>query len=579
MIGGLRMIKKFMDRYQLTKDGAKGLVKSSIASFSKYLAYMAPIIIIMYFIRDLIYNDLKPAHFYIIGILITGIVMYLIINWQYEATYSETYREAKNLRVEIAEILKNLPLSYYSRHKLSDISQTIMQDISDIEHALSHALPDYYGFMPYLTIVSIMLLVGDFRLGLCVVIPMVIAMILLFMSKNMQKDVTGNYYKVLRKNTDKFQNAIELNQEIRAYGLKDEVEKDLVDFQDFREKEHIKTEIKQASALQLSNIIVVLSLGLTIFFGAKLYIGGQVQLIMLLGYIIAAAKLIDGLHSLYMNIAEVLYIDSRIERLRSVRQEPIQTGQEIALESFDIKLEDVDFSYYEGQNLIKDLSFTAKQGEVTALIGPSGSGKTTVLRLVSRLYDYDSGSIKIGGVELKDIATESLFNYISMVFQDVILFDDSVLENIRIGRPDATDEEVIEAAKRANCQDFVDRLPQGYDTYIGENGSKLSGGERQRLSIARAFLKDAPIILLDEISSSLDVVNEMKVQDSLNKLIENKTVLIVSHRLKSIENTDKIVLMDDGKVDSIGDHAYLMENSDLYKDLVAKSRMAEEFEY
>lgn len=573
------MIKRFKERYQLTDHGARGLMISSIASFFKFVAFMAPIIIIMYFARGIIYQDLKPVHYYIIGIFITGLVMYIIIAWQYEATYNETYKEAKNLRIEIAEILRELPLSYYSKHNLSDVAQTIMQDVSDIEHALSHALPDYHGFIPYLTFVSLMLLLGDFKLGLCVVIPMAVAMLLFYLSKSMQKRVTRRYYKVLRENTEKFQNAIDLNQEIRAYGIKDEVAKDLIDFQDIREREHIKAEAKQATPVQLSQIIVVLALGFTIYFGTSLLISGQTNILMFLGYLLAAAKLIDGLKALYMNIAEVLYIDSRIERLRSIREEDLQVGDHIELDSFDIELDNVGFSYYEGQDLIKNLTFTANQGQVTAIIGPSGCGKTTVLRLVSRLYDYDSGSIKIGGVELKDIATDSLFKYISMVFQDVILFDNSVMENIRIGRPDATDEEVIQAAQMANCQDFVDKLPQGYDTYIGENGAKLSGGERQRVSIARAFLKDAPIILLDEIASSLDVVNEMKVQESLNKLIANKTVLIVSHRLKSIEKTDKIVLMEDGAVESIGDHDYLMENSDLYKDLVEKSKLAEDFKY
>ncbi|AXY25128.1 ABC transporter ATP-binding protein [Suicoccus acidiformans] len=580
MNGGLRVIKRFMDRYQLTEEGAKGLRRSSIASFFKYLAFMAPIIIIMYFVQGLLYQNLKSVHFYIIGILLTGIIMYIIIERQYEATYKETYQEASNLRIEIAEILRELPLSYYSRHNLSDVAQTIMQDVSDIEHALSHALPDFHGFIPYLLIVSVLLLLGDFKLGLCVVIPMLVGMILFYLSKSMQEKATGKFYLVNRENTEKFQKAIDLNQEIRAYGLKNDVGHDLVEFQDVRENEQIKSELSQALPLQLSQIIVVLSLGMTIYFGSQLYIDGETNLVMLLGYILAAVKLINGLQSLYMNISEVIYIDSRVKRIKSIKQEPLQTGKEdITLDSFDIEFKNVSFSYYEGQGLIKDLTFTAQQDQVTSIIGPSGCGKTTVLRLVSRLYDYDSGSITIGGVDIKAIATETLFNYISMVFQDVILFNKSVLENIRVGRPDASDEEVIQAAKLANCQDFVDRLDGGYDTYIGENGAKLSGGERQRISIARAFLKDAPIILLDEISSSLDVINEMKVQESLNKLIEDKTVLIVSHRLKSIEKTDKIVVLNNGRVDSIGDHDSLMKDSELYQDLVEKSQLAEDFEY
>lgn len=284
----------------------------------------------------------------------------------------------------------------------------------------------------------------------------------------------------------------------------------------------------------------------------------------------------DGLH---MNLAEIMYIDARIKRIKEIRSVVIQEGEPHALESFDIEFKDVDFSYKDNKKVVDGVSFTCKQGEVTALVGPSGCGKTSILRLASRLYDYDDGQILIDGVDIKKINTESLFSNVSIVFQDVVLFDASVLENIRIGNPRATDEEVVHAARLANCQDFIEKLPEAYHTLIGENGSKLSGGERQRISIARAFLKDAPIILLDEISASLDVVNEMKIQESLNKLIEDKTVIVVSHRLKSIENADKIIVMNNGRIEAIGKHSDLLRASETYRRMIEKSELTEKYQY
>ncbi|MBQ3437687.1 MAG: ATP-binding cassette domain-containing protein, partial [Fusobacterium sp.] len=246
---------------------------------------------------------------------------------------------------------------------------------------------------------------------------------------------------------------------------------------------------------------------------------------------------------------------------------------------YDIELENVSFSYNKDENILKDVSFLAKQGEVTALVGISGCGKTSILKLVSRLYDYDRGTIKIGDKDIKKISTKNLFEKISIVFQDVILFNNSILENIRLGRPDATDEEVLKAAELANCNDFIKKMPNSYNTLIGENGVALSGGERQRLSIARAFLKNAPIILVDEISASIDVENEKKIQESLNKLLKNKTALIISHRLKSIENVDKIVVINDGKVEAVGKHKDLLRKSQTYLNLIEKSLLSENFKY
>ena len=313
--------------------------------------------------------------------------------------------------------------------------------------------------------------------------------------------------------------------------------------------------------------------------GVQLLIHGEISLLYLIGYIIGAIKVKELFDISVEGLTEMSYIEPAVRRIKEIKSAVLQEGEDTELTRYDIEFNHVSFAYDKVSKVLKDVSFTAKQGEVTALVGLSGSGKTSVLRVVSRLYDYDGGSILIDGKDIKNISTDSLFKKISIVFQDVTLFNTSILENIRLGRESATDEEVKEAAALANCMDFIEKLPEGFNTRVGENGAELSGGERQRLSIARAFLKDAPILILDEISASLDVDNEKKIQDSLNKLIKDKTVIIISHRLKSIENVDKIVVIDDGRVETEGSHKEVLEQSKVYRNLIEKTNLAEEFSY
>jgi ATP-binding cassette subfamily B protein IrtB len=345
------------------------------------------------------------------------------------------------------------------------------------------------------------------------------------------------------------------------------------------EKIHISAEFGGATVIALAGVILYLAHVLVIVLGTALFIKGEISLLYLIGYLLAAMKLKDATEGIGMNMAELFYIDAMIKRIEEIRKTEVQGGEDYELTDYDIRLKDVVFSYDEDNQVLKGVSFEAKQNEVTALVGKSGCGKTSILRLISRLYDCDEGLITVSGKDIKEISTKSLFSKVSIVFQDVTLFNASVLENIRIGRIDATDEEVKQAARLANCEEFIRKLANGYETEIGENGASLSGGERQRLSIARAFLKDAPIIILDEIAAALDVDNEKKIQESLNKLTKNKTVLIISHRLKSIENVDKIVVIDDGRVEEMGRHEELMRTSRIYADLVHKTKLAEGFKY
>ncbi|MSU01718.1 ABC transporter ATP-binding protein [Tissierella pigra] len=573
------MMKWLQDRFSLSETGAKGLIKASITSFFSYVAYASPVIIILMFVNEILNGELKSAVFYVITIIITGVIMHIVLDVNYVNLYNQTYKEAANLRIDIANILKNLPLSYFSKHNVSDLSQTIMQDAADIEHALSHAIPQALGFCVYFIISAVFLLSNNIKLGLGVLVPLFASIISAYVSKRAQIEASAEYYYKLRENSDKFQEAIEMHQEIRSYSLKDDVLKDLKKSVEEGEKLHIRTEFKQAIPINLASALVKVSLGTTIITGATLIINNEISIVYFIAYLLVATKIMSAMDNLHQNMAEILYLDARISRIKELRETSIQEGVTIDLNSFNIEFRDVNFSYTDKKRIIDDVSFIAEQGKVTALVGPSGCGKTTILRLMARLYDYDTGSILIDGKDVKKINTESLYEKISIVFQDVTLFNSSVMENIRIGNKDATDEQVKEAARLAHCEEFILKLSDGYDTLIGENGSKLSGGERQRISIARAFLKDAPIILLDEISSSLDVENEMKIQESLNRLIKNKTVVITSHRLKSIENADKIIVMNSGKVDAVGTHKEVLEISNLYRNMIHKSRLTEEYIY
>ena len=573
------MTNKVKDMFALTDSGAKGMIKASFGTFLMYIAYMLPITVLMFFINEVIENKALSIVIYLAMLLVLSIIMYIFINFSYKTTYNETYKEAAGLRLEIADLLKKLPLSYFSKHDTADLSQTVMHDVADIEHAMSHSIPEIIGFMFYFIIVSIMLLIGNIKLGIAVIVPVIISFLLLVLSKKLQVSSTTKYFEQLRENSDIFQEAIELQQEIKSYGRKESTVNKIMNTIDKTEKLHIITEIAQALPTSFSGVLLKFSLGLTVVTGTLLYMKGEINLLYLTGYLIAAARIMDGVAGIYANIAEVMYIDARIKRIKELRNTPLQEGTSYKLKGYDIEFKNVSFSYNSETKVIDGLSFTANHNEVTALIGPSGCGKTTALRLMSRLYDYDSGSIEIGGKDIKGIKTEDLFDDISIVFQEVSLFNTSILENRRMGRKNADDEEGKEAARLAGCEEFILSFSDGYNTLIGENGMKLSGGERQRLSIARAILKNAPIILLDEISASLDIENETKIQESLKHLIKGKTVVIISHRMRSIEKADKIVLMYKGKVCAIGTHEELLSGSELYRQLTKKAELTADYTY
>ena len=573
------MRELFKKHFALTDKGAKDLQKASAASFFAYVINFFPAMLLLLLVDELLLNNVKETELYLWGSILVLAAMWILLRIEYDALYNTTYQESANLRTEIADILIKLPLSYFSRHDLSDLAQTIMADVAAIEHAMSHAMAKAVGFLFFFPLLSVLLLLGNVKLGFAIILPILLGFGLLLLSKNFQIRESFKHYQKLRDNSESFQEAIENQQEIKSFGLTQKIRQTLYQKMEESEKIHLRAEISAGIPMLCSNVILQFAFVLVILIGVQMLHTGEINILYFLGYVLASIKVRESVEAVSMNVAELYYLDSMCKRIREIRETKIQQGKDQTISSYDIEFAQVSFSYDKDTEVLKNVSFTAKQNEVTALVGVSGCGKTSILRLMSRLYDYDGGSIRIGGLDIKELSTKSLFEKLSIVFQDVTLFNTSVLENIRIGKKTATDEEVIQAARLANCEEFIRRLPEGYKTMIGENGATLSGGERQRLSIARAFLKDSPIIILDEIAASLDVENEKKIQDSLNRLILDKTVIIISHRLKSVENADKIVVIDCGRVEASGTHLELLKTSPTYNNLVEKAKLTEEFQY
>ena len=569
----------YKKRYALSEQGAKNLTKATIYCFLTYCINLGPMFILMGLINQLVLGNVSSTLQYIVMAILTLIFMYILLSEEYVSLYNSTYKESANLRKGIAENLAQLPLAYFSKHDLSDLSQTIMSDVERVEHSMSHSIPKVVAMWLFFPLMGLIMLIGNWKLGLAAIIPTLLSFMINPLAKQKEVSEYSRYFNVLRDNSELFQETIELQQEISSFNQADKVKKNLYKKMEESERIHLNVEIVPMLAVGISSSLSYISLAVVLAVGIQLLIHNEISLLYLIGYLIGAIKVKELFDVSREGMTEMSYIEPAIVRIKEIKNAVLQEGEDTDLSSYDIEFKNVSFAYNKDAKVLKDVSFTAKQGEVTALVGISGSGKTSVLRLISRLYDYDTGSILIDGKDIKNISTESLFKNVSIVFQDVTLFNTSIMENIRLGRESATDEEVNEAARLANCMDLIEKLPDGFNTLIGENGAELSGGERQRISIARAFLKDAPVLILDEISASLDVDNEKKIQDSLNKLIKDKTVIIISHRLKSIENVNKIVVIDEGVVETSGNHDELIKDSKVYKNLIEKTKLAEAFNY
>ncbi|MCH3955779.1 ABC transporter ATP-binding protein [Olsenella sp. Marseille-P4559] len=565
--------------FALTDDGARGLIRSSVSYFFYYLSLLLPMMLVFFLAWQLTEGQ-EPNIWLYVGLLAaSAAVMYVAVDMNYRVSYNETYRETANIRIDLASRMKELPLSFFTRHDVSDLAQVLTADVAALEHALAHGVANLIGFVAYFILGAVLMLLGDARLALCILVPIAFSIALVYLTKRLQVQIRTEQYAVLREISEEYQTAIDLSQEIKSYQLKEafraRISSNLVN----AEKLQWGSELAQVIPLSAAQAITVLPIGITLAVGVHLLAQGQATLLFVVGYVVAAAMFSRGVNNVFQYLAEIFYLDARVKKIEDIRDTPTQEGVGDAPTQFDVALSGVRYSYDGMRQVLDGVTFKARQGEVTALVGPSGCGKTTLLRVISRLVDYDSGSISIGGCDIKEMDTEALFNCVSIVFQDVVLFNTSVLENIRIGRLDATDDEVKHAAELAGCDDFVSHLPDGYGTAIGENGARLSGGERARISIARALLKDAPIIILDEIAAALDVESEARVQEGLNKLVAGKTVIVISHRMKSIENANNIVVLDNGQVQAAGTHDQLMEECPLYRSLVERSVAVEQYSY
>ena len=545
--------KDFQRRYALSDQGIKNVKQGTLWTVIVNLVVMGGmgiLYLLMSRFMDTLTNGAPlPKVLPFLLMLLAFVALSLITHiQQYVGTYGLVYSEVKNVRISLAERLRKLPLGYFGKRDLADLTETIMGDVNRLEHVWSHCLGYLYGSYISTVIIAVCLFAYDWRLALACLWGVPVAFALLFGSRKLAKRSSEITKAAGIQVSDGIQETLENIREIRATNQEDRFLQRLNDKIDNHEKTMLKGELSTGIFVNAASVIMRLGVATTILTGVSLILSGQIDFMLLFLFLLVITRIYAPFDQALALIAEMFISQISAARLMEIYDTPAAEGDEFfAPKGHDIVFDNVDFSYDE-KEVLRGVSFTAKEGEVTALVGPSGSGKSTCARLAARLWDIDKGAICVGGVDISTIDPEVLLGDYSMVFQDVTLFDDTVMENIRLGRHGATDEEVLVAAKAANCDEFVNKLPQGYDTPIGENGAKLSGGERQRISIARALLKNAPIVLLDEATASLDVENETKVQSALSRLLTGKTVLVIAHRMRTVEAADKIVVLADGQV-------------------------------
>ena len=571
--------EKFQRKYALTDQGVRNTKKGTFWTVIVNLVVMGGVSILYLvmsgFMGALTEGSPLPGSAIVLGLLVLFALLSFVTHWQqYKATYGLVYNEVKTTRLSLAERLRKLPLGYFGKRDLADLTETIMGDVNRMEHVWSHVLGYLYGAYISTAIIAVCLLVYDWRLAVACLWGVPVAFGLLFGSRKIAARNAERTKKAAVRVSDGIQEALENVREIRATNQEERYLNGLNQKIDEHERVTIQGELGTGLFVNAASVIMRLGVATTILVGANLILSGSIDFMLLFLFLLVITRVYAPFDQSLALIAEMFVSQVSADRMNEIYDTPKAEGAEkFEPKGHDIVFEHVGFSYDE-KGVLHDVSFTAKEGEVTALVGPSGSGKSTCARLAARLWDISKGVIRVGGVDISTVDPEVLLRDYSMVFQDVVLFDDTVMENIRLGKRGATDEEVRAAAKAANCDEFVHRLPQGYNTPIGENGAKLSGGERQRISIARALLKDAPIVLLDEATASLDVENETKVQGALSRLLAGKTVLVIAHRMRTVEAADKIVVLADGRVAEEGTPAELMDKNSLYRRMVELQRQS-----
>ena len=571
------MVSYFMKRYAMSEKGAINLKKAILSHTLVNLTKLfAPIIAFMFLfqyigiLKGIESYNFTPVH-YIALIVIMMIVMFLIARWDYVRLYTNVYNESASSRIDLAERLKKLPLSYFGKRDLADLAETMMNDMNLYETIFSHAVPHIYSTAISTSVIALMLIIYNWKLALVALWVIPISILIIFLSKKSQKKIVQSWIDDNRKVFDDLQEKIEQIEQIKSYNLEERMLDDFFEKLNKSTKQKTKGEVVAGTLTGIATAILKLGIISVAVIGVNMLMAGEINILVYIAFLMLTTSIYLPIEGIITFMSMIVMLDAVVGRIKEIKTMPIQEGKnQMSIKNYDIEFNDVHFGY-DDHSVINGVSFTAKQGEITALIGSSGSGKTTLTKLAARFWDVDKGEIRIGGEDVSDVDPEVLLKNFSIVFQDVTLFNSSIKDNIRIGKKGATDEEIVRAAKIARCYEFIDKMPEGIDTIIGENGQRLSGGERQRISIARAILKDAPIILLDEATASLDVENESFIQEALSELIKDKTVMVIAHRLRTIRNADKIILLNAGKIEAMGTDDELYRSSKYYKNMLEKS--------
>lgn len=570
---------KLMHKYALSQQGAADMIKAFISVTVSDLVLMIPVSLLYILVKDYMEGNLAgKGGFYIVGVLVTLILIGVTTYIQYNATFLATYVESGVRRTTLAEKLRKIPLSFFGKKDLSDLTSTIMADCAQMETASSHFIPELVGACISTALVAVGMFFFNWRMALAALWVLPISFIIVGCSGKVQKGLNKKQMELKMACADGIQECLESVRDLRAYNTEEAYMKGLDVKIKNVEKHAIVTELGTAVFVGSAQMILKLGIATVALVGGNLLARGEIDVLTFFMFLLVVSRIYDPMQVSLQNLAAIIASDVQSARLDEILSHEVQEGTTtLNNQGYDIAFQNVGFSYNTGDVVLKDVTFTAKQGEVTALIGPSGGGKTTVSRMASRFWDANKGTITVGGMDISKVDPETLMSLYSIVFQDVTLFNNTIMENIRIGKKDATDEEVLAAARLAHCDEFAEKLSDGWNTMIGENGSELSGGERQRLSIARAFLKDAPIILLDEATASLDVDNETMIQESLARLIKNKTVMIIAHRMRTVADADKIVVLKDGVVAESGTPGELEKQNGIYANMVRTQLKATEW--
>lgn len=573
----MSLLKKVQHKYALSEQGARDLVKSCAACAVSNFILLFPVGLLYYLVSDLMSGGVFGSRisFYIIGCVVCLLLIFLSSWIQYNACYLATYVESGVRRITLAEKLRKLPLSFFGKKDLSDLTSTIMADCSLLETAFSHYIPELIGALTSTLLIALSLFFFNWRMALAALWVLPISFCIVLLSTKVQNALGRKQMAVKMACADGIQECLESIRDLKANNAEGDYLAGLDKKIKAVEKRAILTELGTAVFVASAQMILKLGIATVALTGGVLLIGGTLDVLTFFMFLLVVSRMYDPMQSALINLAAIIAANVQTERMNEILDHPVQSGESVLTnKGCDIVFDHVGFAYNGEENVLRDVSFTARQGEVTALIGPSGGGKTTVSRLAARFWDISRGKITVGGTDISKTDPETLLSLYSIVFQDVTLFNNTIKENIRIGRRGATDAEVLTAARYAHCGEFAEKLPEGWNTMIGENGSELSGGERQRISIARAFLKDAPIILLDEATASLDVENETLIQSAISQLIRDKTVLVIAHRMRTIANADKIVVLDKGCIAQQGSPKELLQQGGLFKHMVEMQNKA-----